>query len=120
MQRAKIVIAVIAIVLIALMGWSIMKQDKAAPSAQATAEPTAAAQEPLAPDSTSPSEPEATPEPETTAEPETTSEPESTAEPEMYEGALAGLTQEQIAAMALAEEQASKELGNSGAEGAVD
>ncbi len=124
MQRAKIVIVVIAIVLIALIGWSIMRQDRADPSAQATAEPAAAAQATATPGSTSPSELETTPEPETTDEPERTADPETTDEPEdtavMYEGALAGLTQEEIAEMALAEEQVSKELSNSGGEGAVD
>ncbi len=124
MQKAKIVIAVIAVVLIALIGWSIIRQDKADPSAQATAEPSAAAQATATPGSTSPSELETTPEPETTDEPDQAADPETTDEPEdtavMYEGALAGLTQEEIEKMALAEEQASKELGNSGAEGAVD
>lgn len=124
MQKAKIVIAVIVLVLIALIGWSILKQDKADPSAQATAEPTAEAQATSSPGSISPSGLETTPEPETTDEPEKTADPETTDEPEdtavMYEGALAGLTQEEIEAMALAEEQVSKELGNSGGEGAVD
>ncbi len=124
MQRAKIVIVVIAIVLIALIGWSIMRQDRADPSAPATAQPAAAAQATATPGSTSPSELETTPEPETTDEPERTADPETTDEPEdtavMYEGALAGLTQEEIAEMALAEEQVSKELSNSGGEGAVD
>ncbi|MDO5379116.1 MAG: hypothetical protein Q4G52_12360 [Clostridia bacterium] len=132
-SKGKIVIAVIAVVLIVLIGWTVMKKDKADVSPQATAEPEAMATS--APDSTPPPEPETAAQPQTTegapeaasdsippSEPETTAEPQATEEaPEdMYEGALAGLTQEQIAEMALAEEAASKELGDSGAEGAVD
>lgn len=119
-RAAKIVIAMVVVVLIIVIGWTIVDKDKADPSQQATAEPVAGAQTTpeaqaeatSAPDSSSPTPLEL----EATVEPETTDE----APEEMYEGALAGLTQEQIAELALAEEAASRELGDSGAEGAVD
>lgn len=122
-KMTKIAIAVVAVVLIVLVGWMIMTKKQADPSAQVTPEPTAAAQDSPAPaPSAALEEPEATAEPEAAAEPEATAEPEAAdgAPDEMYEGALAGLTQEEIAAMALAEEEAGKTLGDSGAEGAVD
>lgn len=110
-QAIKIAVAVIAIALIVGMGWTLTHRSEA-PVSQATAQPEAAATS--TPDSTS------TPEPAETAAPQTTEEAVQEETGDLYEGALAGLTQEQIAEMALAEEAASKELGNSGAEGAVD
>lgn len=54
--------------------------------------------------------PEATQQPEATNEPEATDEPvqqaqDGTAQDGMYEGALAGMTEDQIAQLALAEEE---------------
>lgn len=45
---------------------------------------------------------------------------EGEAQGTMYEGALAGLTEEEIAAMAISEEESSARRDESGAEGAVD
>lgn len=99
----KIVVAVVVIALIAVIGLIFVTKDQGAnePAAAATAEPSA--------------------EPTATAEPVTTEEPQDEAQGTMYEGALAGLTEEEIAALALAEEAAgTQHIEESGAEGAVD
>ena len=74
--------------------------------------------------------PETPAEPEATATPEVTSTPEATAEPAqsgdaaaqdtMYEGALARLSEEEIAKLALAEEESGERQSDIGAEDSVD
>ena len=108
MQKAIRIAAVIAAVaLIVVIGWIFaLNGSKQAPAAEATAEPTAAAQKAES------------------AEPEQTGEPnqeaQSDAQGTMYEGALAGLTEEEIAALALAEENGAAHEDGIGAEDPVD
>ena len=108
MQKAiRIAAVVAAVALIVVIGWIIkLNGSKQVPVQEATAEPTAAAE-------TTP-----TPEPEQTGEPD--HEAQDDAQGTMYEGALAGLTEEEIAALALAEEHSAAQTENVGAEDAVD
>ena len=108
MQKAIRIAAVIAAVaLIVVIGWIIwLNGSRQAPAAEATAEPTAAAQ------NTESAEPEQTGEP--------INEAQDDAQGTMYEGALAGLTEEEIAALALAEEHGAAQSESVGAEDAVD
>ena len=92
---SKIAIAVVAVALVIVIGLIVLnasenKQDiqpTPEPTTQATAEPT---QEPTA---------------EPTEAPEETAQDEAQVNGEMYEGALAGLTEEEIGKLAMAEEQ---------------
>ena len=85
------------------------------PQTETPAEPkTDAASEPA---SELASEPAAEPEPEATAE---LAQDDDAAQDTMYEGALAGLTEEEIAKMALAEEESSERQSDIGAEDSVD
>ncbi|MBQ2991385.1 MAG: hypothetical protein IJD60_08870 [Clostridia bacterium] len=103
----KIVVALLVAALIAVIGMIVItNQDAGEPAAAATTIPA----ETIAPEATI--EPEAQPEesdkPEETADSGETSESteaQDEAHENMYEGALAGLTEEEIAEMALAEEQ---------------
>ena len=109
MQKAIRIAAVIAAVaLIVVIGWIIwLNGSRQAPAAEATAEPTAAAQ--------------TTPEPEQTQQSGAPAqEAQDDAQGTMYEGALAGLTEEEIAALALAEEHSAAQTESVGAEDAVD
>lgn len=108
MQKAiRIAAVVVAVALIVVIGWIIsMNGSRQVPEAVATAEPTATAE-------TTP-----TPEPEQTGAPE--HEAQDDAQGTMYEGALAGLTEEEIAALALAEEHGAAQSEGVGAEDAVD
>ena len=129
----KIVVALLVIALIAVVGLIMITKDQGASetTAAATAEPTAQAT------LTATAEPETT---ETEVNNEATPQPADAgadsaqadaaaneaqnddAQGTMYEGALAGLTEEEIAALAMAEEEAMHENGaeDAGAEGAVD
>ena len=108
---SKIAIAVVAIALVIVIGLIVLnasenKQDiqpTPEPTTQATAEPT---QEPTA---------------EPTEAPEETAQDEAQENGEMYEGALAGLTEEEIGKLAMAEEgSAARSETDDGAEGAID
>lgn len=118
----KWVVALLVVALIAVIGLIVMSTDKE------VSEPAAEA----------PTEPVTTTQPEETAAPEATAEPEMPGNTEagqsgaddaaqddaqgtMYEGALAGLTEEEIAAMAIAEEESAARTENdTGVEDAVD
>lgn len=96
----KFVIAALIAAFVVVLGLifviNFMPSAPAAPAVVATAEPTAAPTE-------APKETEA---PETTEEPQAEEEPQISADEEIYEGALAGLTEEEIGAMAMSEEGA--------------
>ena len=102
--KMKIVVAVLVVALIAVIGLIVVTKNNSvsepAPAATAT--------------------PEATMEP----EPEATAEPaqgeDDAAQDTMYEGALAGLTEEEIAQMAISEEESSERQNDIGAEDSVD
>lgn len=84
--------------------------------AMAQAEPAAAA-------TTAPAEPSAQTTEVPTASPEAdpaSAQEESAQDDTLYEGALAGLSEEEIAKLALAEEESSERHDEDGAEGAVD
>lgn len=101
--KMKIVVAVLVVALIAVVGLIVVTKNNSA------SEPAPAAA--------------ATPEATMELEPEATAEPaqgEEAAQDTMYEGALAGLTEEEIAQMALAEEESSERQNETGAEDAVD
>ena len=108
-KAAKIAIALIIIALIAVLGLIAVKnRQDAAPPVEATESPA-------------PSEAPETPEPE--SEPEEEAAPEDGAqggEPagNMYEGALAGKTEEEIGEMAMAEEGV--DIGADAGEAAID
>ena len=87
----KAVVAVLVVALIAVIGLIVMSQGK---SAQKPA-PTVTATAELA-------------------------QGDDAAQDTMYEGALAGLTEEEIAKMALAEEESSERQSDIGAEDSVD
>lgn len=112
MQPAiKWVVAIVVVALIAVIGLIVMtggRQDggEGEPAAVVTAEP----EETVQPEDLTSPDPES-------ADDEAQNEAQGT----MYEGALAGLSEEEIAAMAIAEEESSARSENmSGAEGAVD
>ena len=100
-QGTKIVVAVLAVALVAVIGLICLTRGNRAaePDAAATASPTIEA--------------EATPLPEESADTADEDEP-------MYEGALAGLTEEEIGKLAIAEEESSERQSNEGAEDSVD
>lgn len=107
MQKVtKIAIAVVVVALIAVIGLIVISSRPAGqmPAAQATAQPT----------EDSGQANEAEPEDADQAGEEAQDEAQGT----MYEGALAGLTEEEIAALALAEEEA--DVDGIGGEDAVD
>ena len=97
----KAVVAVLVVALIAVIGLIVISQgnsaQKPAPTVTATPETTAAL--------------------EPTAE---LAQGDDAAQDTMYEGALAGLTEEEIAKMALAEEESSERQSDIGAEDSVD
>ena len=91
----KAVVAVLVVALIAVIGLIVISQGNSAQK----------------------------PAPTVTATPETTAElaqGDDAAQDTMYEGALAGLTEEEIAKMALAEEESSERQSDIGAEDSVD
>ena len=104
--KMKIVVAVLVAALLAVIGWIVVTQKNSAqePAPAATATP------------------EITETPDT--EPEATAEPaqgeEDAAQDTMYEGALAGLSEEEIAKLALAEEESGERQNDTGAEDSVD
>ena len=104
MQKAiRIAAVVVAAALVVVIGWIMMTNgSRQAPAA----EPTAAAQ------ISESSEPEQTGEP--------VNEAQDDAQGTMYEGALAGLTEEEIAALAIAEENGTAHEEGVGAEDPVD
>lgn len=113
----KMVVAIVVVALIAVIGliWITNgHQDSGA------GEPAAAAT--TAPEETK--QPEETAEPAGSASPDpddADKEAQDDAQGTMYEGALAGLSEEEIAALAIAEEESSARTDNLiGAEGAVD
>ena len=95
----KAVVAVLVVALIAVIGLIVISQgnsaQKPAPTVTATPEQK----------------------PEATAE---LAQGDDAAQDTMYEGALAGLTEEEIAKMALAEEESSERQSDIGAEDSVD
>ena len=104
---SKIAIAIIAVALVVVIGLIILNassrtqdiQPTPEPTVQATAEPT---QEPTA---------------QPTKAPEEEAQDEAQTNGEMYEGALAGLTEEEIGKLAMAEEHSSSgETGEENAE----
>ena len=103
----KIVVAILAVVLVVVIGLIVLSSvsDKSTgePAAMATVEPGTSD----APQTEAPAD-------------GAQQAQEEEAQGTMYEGALAGLTEEEIAALAIAEEQSSARLDNSGAEDAVD
>jgi len=91
----KAVVAVLVVALIAVIGLIVISQGNSAQK----------------------------PAPTVTATPEATAElaqGDDAAQDTMYEGALAGLTEEEIAKMALAEEESSERQSDIGAEDSVD
>ena len=101
----KAVVAVLVVALITAIGLIVISQgnsaQKPAPTVTATPETTAELEQ----------------EPEATAE---LAQGDDAAQDTMYEGALAGLTEEEIAKMALAEEESSERQSDIGAEDSVD
>lgn len=102
----KIVVAILAVVLVVVIGLIVLSSV----SDKSTGEPAAMATV----------EPGTTDAPQTEAPADGAQQAQEEAQGTMYEGALAGLTEEEIAALAIAEEQSSARLDNSGAEDAVD
>lgn len=111
---------IVAIALIIVIGLIVMTGDK--DEAQSSAgEPAAAA---------ATAEPEATAAPQEPAVPEATQQPQSEGQQAhsdedaqgttLYEGALAGLTEEEIGKMAMEEENSPLRTDDSGAESAMD
>ena len=106
----KIVVALLVAALIAVVGLIMMtdgsgeaKAPEATTAPAVTEQPTPAASEATeVPAATS--EPADTEEAESSADNEAPAEEETEAQGTMYEGALAGLTEEEIAALAMAEE----------------
>lgn len=110
----KWVVAVLVVALIAVIGLIVMSTDneESEPAAVAT----------TAPETTTQPEETAEPQKNTEATPGSANEEaQEEAQGTMYEGALAGLTEEEIAAMAIAEEEsAARTESDAGAEDAVD
>ena len=102
--KMKIVVAVLVVALIAVIGLIFVTKNNSAsePAPAATATPEATVE----------------PEPEATAEP--AQGEEDAAQGTMYEGALAGLSEEEIAKLALAEEESGERQSDTGAEDSVD
>ena len=102
--KMKIVVAVLVVALIAVIGLIVVTKNNSAsePAPAATAAPEATME----------------PEPEATAEP--AQGEEDAAQGTMYEGALAGLSEEEIAKLALAEEESGERQNDTGAEDSVD
>lgn len=96
---SRIAIAVVAVALVIIIGMIALNYagKDAAVDTQATTEPTAEATQ----------MPEPTAEP--TAAPEEAAQDDAQSEEQMYEGALAGLTEEEIGKLAMQEEQHSGE-----------
>ena len=109
--KMKIAVAVLAVALVAVIGLIVVTNrsgaNEPAPAATAIPEETAV--------------PEETAEPE---QPDAAAEQaqgeEEAAQETMYEGALAGLSEEEIAKLALAEEESGERQSDSGAEDSVD
>ena len=129
-NAVKIVVALLVVALIAVIGLIYLTMDPGAgePTAAVTAQPTADVA-PTATEETGTTgdeNTENTPQPDVTEDPaqtdEAAKEAQNNAQGTMYEGALAGLSEEEIAALAMAEEEAGHNQGleNDGAEGAVD
>ena len=99
-------VAILTIVLVVVVGLAIVLglSDKS------TGEPVAVAT----------TQPEATEAPQQTQTADTQEAQSDEAQGTVYEGALAGLTEEEIGQLAMAEEQSSARQDNSGAEDAVD
>ena len=109
----KAVVAVLVIALIAVVGLIIATRPGDAPQPAATPAATQTPQETATPEPTQlPDEPQATA--------GAVDEAQEDAQGTMYEGALAGLTEEEIAALALAEEHGAAQSESVGAEDAVD
>lgn len=107
MQKVtKIAIAVVVVALIAVIGLIVVNSrlDRQTPAAEATAQPT---DENGQANGTEPEDAD-----------QAGKEAQDEAQGTMYEGALAGLTEEEIAALALAEEEA--DVDGIGGEDAVD
>ena len=102
--KMKVVGAVLVVALIAGIGLIFVTKNNSAsePAPAATATPEATVE----------------PEPEATAEP--AQGEEDAAQGTMYEGALAGLSEEEIAKLALAEEESGERQSDTGAEDSVD
>ena len=102
--KMKIVVAVPVVALIDVIGLIVVTKNNSAsePAPAATATPEATIE----------------PEPEATAEP--AQGEEDAAQDTMYEGALAGLSEEEIAKLALAEEESGERQSDTGAEDSVD
>ena len=94
----KAVVAVLVVALIAVIGLIVISQGNSAQKPAPTVTAT----------------------PETTAALEPAQSGDAAAQDTMYEGALAGLTEEEIAKMALAEEESSERQSDIGAEDSVD
>lgn len=112
----KVVVAIVVVALIAVIGliWMTNSRDSGA------GEPAAAAT--TAPEETKQLEETAEPEGSASPDPDDADdEAQNEAQGAMYEGALAGLSEEEIAALAIAGEGSSARTDNlMGAEGAVD
>lgn len=104
---SKIAIAVVAIALVIVIGLIVLNASENKQNIQPTPEPTVEATV----------EPTQEPTAEPTTAPEETAQDEAQVSGEMYEGALAGLTEEEIGKLAMAEEQHnSGETGEENAE----
>lgn len=106
----KIVVALLVAALIAVVGLIVLTNNSDAKAPEATTAPEVTVQPTQAAVSEATEVPAATSEPADTEEAEQSADNEAPAETEteaqgtMYEGALAGLTEEEIAALAMAEE----------------
>ena len=109
-QGTKIAVVVLAIALVAVIG--LICLTKGSGTAQPIAEATAT------PEAEQTSMPEETPQPEESAQP--AEDEEVTPQETLYEGALAGLTEEEIGKLAIAEEESSERQSDDGAEDTVD
>lgn len=107
-QGTKIAAVILVIALLVVIGLIVMTKDKGTAQPEATATPEA--EQTI--------QPEDTPQLEESAQPAEDAEviPQET----MYEGALAGLTEEEIGRMAIAEEESSERLSDEGAEDSGD
>lgn len=107
-QGTKIVAIILVVALLVVIGLIVMMKDKGTAQPEATATPEAEQT----------SMPEETPQPGESAQP--AEGEEVTPQETMYEGALAGLTEEEIGQMAIAEEESSERQSDDGAEDTVD
>lgn len=107
-QGTKIAVVVLAIALVAVIG--LICLTKGSGTAQPIAEATPTAEQT--------SMPEGTPQPGESAQP--AEGEEVTPQETMYEGALAGLTEEEIGKLALAEEESGARRSEDGTEDSVD